>query len=250
MKVAAEKKVIELLSSQELSDATQREDNKRLRDVINKITKLLVHLYDTRATNSLLRLFKVLPLHEQEALTQISVEKWETPYQLGRLSGTLSVLKELSFKQADEVEAEEARSLAPKYFDRIIAHLGTHNKDSSGNIAALLGVSPSNISNILKRMIVSGTVYRENAGKIHYYRLTPLGVKLWEKQQVQSPIRFSDLEEDEKAESETFGLNYKVGLFTESSTFYHRPEHSVEIDEFLVMKSMNNGQTNFRYSSH
>ena len=121
-------------------------------------------------------------IYEQSAAFTLNAQDSVAIYQLGRISGAYTALQPFITDMSEEEELKHARDCAPKYFDQVLDYLGLYGKATQGNIAVRLGVSPSNLSNILKRLGNAGAVYCEKSGKYHFYYLTPMGLKYWKKQ--------------------------------------------------------------------
>ena len=151
-------------------------------------------------------------IYEQAAAFTLIAQDPAAIYQLGRISGACTALQPFVAEMSEEEELKQVRDSAPKYFDQILDYLGRYGKETQGNIASRLGVSPSNLSNILKRMGNAGAVYCEKSGKYHHYYLTPMGQKYWKKRistlnEAEKDVRF-DVNEELGAEDEMMMIPY------------------------------------------
>lgn len=163
----------------------KKEDPARTRQMSQLTEKMILQISRTLLSNNLeaaVALLDAAKGFEQAAAYTLEAQDVAAAYQLGRLGGAYIALQPFISDQAEEEELNNARNYAPKYFDRILNYLGDRGKESPGNLAEALRVSPPNLSNILRRMSNAGVVYSEKAGKFHYYYLTPVGRKYWQKQ--------------------------------------------------------------------
>lgn len=210
MKIYEEKNYFDAIKTHELAILAEEKKAVGLKDFIDKLIVLQVRAYIKHATSALLKMLKVTPLYEKEALMKSRSADWEIPYQLGRLNGAYTMMLELAKEKADEEEVNNARLVAPKYFDQIIMHLGKNEKDIQGNIAKALSISTSNLSNIIKRMSESGTVYCEASGKFHYYRLTTIGYRYWKRLESHYEDQIRECFANDNIGYEALGDKFKV----------------------------------------
>lgn len=95
------------------------------------------------------------------------------PYLLGRLDGYTELFERL-YREEQRVCAVAEEELTPKA-RRILLYLYEHDGTRHGDLAAAVGSSYSSLTNIMKKVLLSGAVEAVRSGRNTCYHLTEAG---------------------------------------------------------------------------
>lgn len=96
----------------------------------------------------------------------------------GKLKGCLETLDKLQFAtDQDKLAVERAKLLGTKHLDEIIFALETHGAMSQSELGESLGLQPSTLSEILKKILKTQLINVSPYGKYKIYSLTGEGTR-------------------------------------------------------------------------
>lgn len=113
-------------------------------------------------------------------------------FTLGVLNGIIEVMKEIYREEKKTQTIVAACAAQTEKTDAILKALYTENGGQGmrhGELAEAVGTSPSNLSNLMKRVLESNAATSVRSGKNTYYMLTKVGRRYWENKS-RAPQRF------------------------------------------------------------
>lgn len=96
----------------------------------------------------------------------------------GKLMGYLELLDRFRFSQEqDQMDVSRTENLGSKHLNRIVSLLETHGSVSQSDLAEMLQLQPSTLSEALKKIRKTGFVRSVPFGKYRLYSLTDSGIR-------------------------------------------------------------------------
>lgn len=174
-------KVRDRIADIDFSEAVDQKDPSLMRRYVAEIEKIFLDAWLSDHTRE--NFGTVLRLADQKSArarrdVEIKTDEAQITYHLGIVDGVIYVFRELFRAEKRESKIVETAGSQSAKTDRILQYLYEQNNGQGmrhGELADQLGISYSNLTNTMKRILQSGAVESARAGKNTFYRLTPAG---------------------------------------------------------------------------
>lgn len=173
------------LRHQSLRQVALNRDVYELTDRVSDEEELILHQWETLSREDFKESLVITSQHFEEAKLAFSDLDITKEYQLGRLEGAMDIIRSILKSEEIKDNLIEAAAQHSTKIHQIIKCLyeAEGNSMRHGELAEAIGSSNSSLSNIMKRVLISGAVNFSRAGKNTYYTLSHEGKNYWEKTQ-------------------------------------------------------------------
>lgn len=131
-----------------------------------------------------------LCIQKNQRMKRDLVEEYqEIPYQLGRLAGYIRAFEQLYRAEGEQQNIVETLAQSSGKTRQILNCLYQEREHGMRHsiLAEAIGSPPSSLSNLMKRILLSGAVEASRSGKNTYYRLTSAGERYCTQTQEKQP---------------------------------------------------------------